>query len=289
MKIAVITDIHHGPLSHTKDPNWHGISAVRAFVDRAIAEKADLVLDLGDHISDTTHEADHRAMSEVADVLKAFPGKRVHVLGNHDVANLSVADNEEIFGQSMASAVTDCGDFRLIAWQPNVYITRGVGFSNAADHLDWLVEALTADERPAVIATHVPLSGHSQIGNYYFQRNAHYSSYPDHQIVREAVEATGKAALWLAGHVHWNTVTNVGNIQHVTIQSLSERFTTAPLTAGAYADIEIRDGQFTVDVFGNDPFHVRLPFRKSGDRPWMKPMLPFDQVDPVIQAEKLRA
>ncbi|MFN7024730.1 MAG: metallophosphoesterase family protein [Pseudorhizobium sp.] len=289
MKIAIITDIHHGPVSHTKDPNWDGLSAVRAFVDRAVAESADILLDLGDHISDTNRDADHQAMSEVAQIFKTFPGKRVHVLGNHDVANLSVADNEEILGQSMTSTVTDLGDFRLIAWQPDVYITRGVGFSNASDHLEWLVEALNADERPAIIATHVPLSGHSQIGNYYFERNAQYSTYPDHKIVREAVEATGKAALWLSGHVHWNTVTNVGNVQHVTIQSLSERFTTAPLTAAAYADLEIRDGQFTVDVHGNDPFHVRLPFRKSGDRPWMVPMLPFDEVDPIVQQERLRA
>jgi 3',5'-cyclic-AMP phosphodiesterase len=289
MKIAIITDIHHGPVSHTKDPNWNGLPAVQSFVDRAIAEKADLLLDLGDHISDTNREADHRAMSEVVEIFRQFPGKRVHVLGNHDVANLSVADNEEIFGQSMASAVHDLGAFRLIAWQPDVFITRGIGFAETGGHLDWLVEALNADERPAVIATHVPLSGHSQIGNYYFQRNPHYSSYPDHERVRAAVEATGKAALWLSGHVHWNTVTNVGNVQHVTIQSLSERFTTAPLTAGAHADIEIHDGQFTVDVLGNDPFHVRLPFRKSGDRPWMTPMLPFDEVDPRVQEERLRA
>ncbi|MCH4547457.1 metallophosphoesterase [Rhizobium changzhiense] len=289
MKIAIITDIHHGSLSHTKDPNWDGLPALREFIDRAISEKADLVLDLGDHISDTTHEADHRAMSEVAEIFKAFPGLRVHVLGNHDVANLSIADNEAIFGQSMASSIIDLGDFRLIAWQPSVAATLRVGFPNAADHLDWLIEALNADDRPAVIATHVPLSGHSQIGNYYFQRTPHHSTYPDHTVVREAVEATGKAALWLSGHVHWNTVTNVGNVQHVTIQSLSERFTTAPLTAAAHAILEIEDGQFTVDVYGNDPFHVRLPFRKSGDRPWMAPMPPLDRIDPVLEAERLRA
>lgn len=290
MKIAIITDIHHGPLSHTKDPDWQALPAVRAFAQRATDIGADLLLDLGDHISDTTREADRQAMAEVVEAFSAFPGPRVHVLGNHDVANLSLADNEEIFGCSMASAVTDCGDFRLIAWQPGVFITRGQGFPEAAGtHLDWLIDTLNADERPAVIATHVPLSGHSQIGNYYFQRSPQYSTYPDHQTVREAVEATGKAALWLSGHVHWNTLTNVGSLPHVTVQSLSERFTTAPLTAQAYADLEIRDGQFTIDVFGNDPFHARLPFRRSGDQPWMTPMPPLDEVFAQRTAERLRA
>jgi calcineurin-like phosphoesterase family protein len=287
MKIAIITDIHHGPQSHTKEAGWNGLPVLQQFIDKATAENVDLVLDLGDHISDTTHADDYRVASEVAEIFKTFPGKRVHVLGNHDVANLSVANNEAIFEQSMASSVTDLGDVRLIAWQPDVKISMGTGFNKASTHLDWLVEALNADERPAIIATHVPLSGHSQIGNYYFQRNAQYSTYPDHDIVRAAVEATGKAALWLSGHVHWNTVTNVGNVQHVTIQSLSERFTTMPLTAAAYADLEVTGNQFTIDVHGNDPFHVRLPFRKSGDCPWVTPMQPF--ADRVVEMERQRA
>ncbi|KAA3515352.1 MULTISPECIES: metallophosphoesterase family protein [Agrobacterium] len=287
MKIAIITDIHHGPQSHTKDAAWNGLPVLQQFIDRATADNVDLVLDLGDHISDTTHADDYRVASEVAEIFKTFPGKRVHVIGNHDVENLSIADNEAIFGQSMASSVTDLGDVRLIAWQPNVKITMGTGFNRASEHLDWLVEALNADERPAIIATHVPLSGHSQIGNYYFQRNAQYSTYPDHDVVRAAVEVTGKAALWLSGHVHWNTVTNVGNIQHVTIQSLSERFTTMPLTAAAYAALEITGDQFTIDVHGNDPFYARLPFRKSGDRPWVAPMQPFEER--VVEMERQRA
>ena len=289
MKIAIVTDIHHGPQSHTKANDWNGLPVLERFVAHAEETGADLLLDMGDHISDTNHDADVTAASEVAAVLRTFSGKRVHILGNHDVNNLSIAENEAIFGQSMASSVTDLGDIRLIAWQPGVKITMGVGFPSASDHLAWLVDALNADERPAIIATHVPLSGHSQIGNYYFQRNPQYSTYPDHTAVREAVEATGRAAMWLSGHVHWNTVTNVANVQHITVQSLSERFTTMPMTAAAYADLEIKNGQFTLDVHGNDPFHARLPFRASGERPWVKPMQPFSEVDLVIEAERQSA
>jgi len=276
MKIAIITDIHHGPQSHTKAADWDGRPVMERFVEHARRSGADLILDLGDHISDTTREADIAAASEVAAVLSAFDGPRCHVLGNHDVENLSIADNEAIFGQSVASRQVDLGETRLILWQPGVKITRGVGFPPAAAGLPWLVDTLLADERPAIIATHVPLSGHSQIGNYYFERSPHYSTYPDHAEVRRAVEGTGRAALWLSGHVHWNTVTNVRGIQHLTIQSVSERFTTAPETAAAYADVEISGGMLSFTVHGNDPFHARLPFRASGERPWMQPMQPID-------------
>ena len=228
MKIAIITDIHHGPQSHNKKPGWDGLPVLERFLDRAQAEKVDLVLDLGDHISDTDHENDYRVASEVAAVFAGYDGQRVHLMGNHDAANLSTADNEAIFGQSMQSRVVDLGETRLLVWQPGVQLSRETGFQPAAPGLGWLVDALMEDERPAIIATHVPLSGHSQIGNYYFQRSPLHSTYPDHALVREAVEATGRAALWLSGHVHWNTVTNVQGVQHVTVQSMSERFTTMP-------------------------------------------------------------
>ena len=286
MKIAIITDIHHGPESHTKEPGWDALAVTRDFIWHAGEQHADMVLDLGDRISDTTREMDRQVTAEVAEVFKSFHGPRYHVLGNHDVNNLSIEDSEEILGQSMQSQVVDLGDVRLILWQPGVKITMGTGFPHAASGLPSLVEALEADERPAIIATHVPLSGHSQVGNYYFEANPQYSTYPDHTAVRAAVEATGKVALWLSGHVHWNTVTNVRGIQHITVQSVSERFTTFPMGAAAFAMLEIADGSFTLDVHGNDPFHARLPFRKSGDRPWMQALGPFSEREAQRQLER---
>lgn len=285
MKIAIIADIHHGPQSHTKEAGWDALRVVRDFVWHAGEQNADLIIDLGDRISDTEREADRRVAAEVAEVFTTFGGPHYHVLGNHDVANMTVSDNEEISRQSMQSQVIDLGDARLLLWQPGVKIEMGVGFPHATADLSWLVEALNTDQRPAIIATHVPLSGHSQIGNYYFERNPQYATYPDHAEVREAVEATGHAAVWISGHVHWNTVTNVRGIQHLTVQSVSERFTTFPHGAGAFAMLTIADGMFTFDVHGNDPFHARLPFRKSGERPWMNPLRPFDEMREREHAE----
>ena len=284
MKIAIITDIHHGPLSHTKKEGWDALAVVDSFVAWATEQGADLLLDLGDHISDTSADADAEAMIAVASRLARFEGPRVHILGNHDVANLSVAVNEAIFGGSLASRVVDLGEFRLIVWQPDVRLVPPGFQPTGAEHLAWLVAALEQDERPAIIATHVPLSGHSQIGNYYFELNPGYSTYPDHDAVRAAVEATGRAAAWLSGHVHWNPITPIRGIQHITVQSLSERFTTMPEPASAWSMLEIADGQLSVTVHGQDPFHVRVPFQPSGARPWLKPNLPFRETEAAAAA-----
>lgn len=277
MKISIIADIHHGDRSLTcqdlRDPDWPVLSAVEGFVERAMSERPDVLLDLGDRIADSDHGGDYRHASALAAVFERFPGERMHLLGNHDVVNLSPTENEAIFATSCQSRAVDLGGARLIAWQPGVVFNYEDGsFAPASSHLDWLLQTLLDDDRPAIIATHVSLAGRAQTGNYYHHHAPSYSTYPDHVTIREAVERTGRVAIWLAGHSHWNTVTTIGNIQHITIQSLTERFTTYPETAGAYADLIVDGGQFSLEVFGNDPFHIRLPFRKSGDRPWVPPI-----------------
>lgn len=275
MKLTIITDIHHGPRSHTKASDWNALSVVEQAVEHARTSGSNLLLDLGDHISDADPSSDRRFMREVADVFAGYDGLRAHVLGNHDVNNLAIEESEDIFGRSMGHAVVDLGEARLIAWQPDVRLHRLAGFNATGEALDWLVEALLADERPAIIATHVPVSGHSQAGNYYFENRPHLSTYPDHARIRAAVEKTGRAALWLSGHVHWNTLTVTGGIGHMTVQSASERFTTFPRTAAAFSELEIADGTAKLTVFGNDAFHAAVPFAANGSRRWL-PVLRAD-------------
>ncbi|MBN9260073.1 MAG: metallophosphoesterase [Hyphomicrobium sp.] len=277
MKIAIIADIHNGTETRNcplKDPGFPVVEAVEQFVERAISGGADLLLELGDRINDVDHETDTARAKELAPAFKRFPRHRVHLLGNHDVINLTAADNEAIFDCSFASRVVDLGDVRLIAWQPNVAFDYEKGsFRPTAGHLTWLVQALLEDERPAIIATHVSLAGRAQTGNFYHHFHPTYSTYPDHEAVRNAVERTGRVAIWLSGHSHWNTWTNIAGIHHFTVQSLSERFTTYPRTAAAFADLTIEKGQFTLEVHGNDPLYLRLPFQKSSEQFWVSPIV----------------
>jgi Icc protein len=233
-----------------------------------------VLLDLGDRIDDFDHETDVALAKELAPAFKRFPREVVHILGNHDVVNLSKEENEEIYDCSFDSRVVDLGAFRLIAWQPDVHFDYPKGcFPPTSGHLGWLVQALLQDDRPAIIASHVSLAGRAQTGNFYHHFQPTYSTHPDHEAVRNAVEKTGRAAIWLAGHSHWNTWTNIANIHHFTIQSHTERYTTYPKTAASYAELVIEDGQFTLEVHGNDPYYTRLPFRKSSDQCWLPPVV----------------
>jgi len=268
MKLAIISDIHHAPPT----PGSEDIRpVVEAFVQAAIAWGADALLDLGDRSDDIDRQTDLQLATELASIFAGFEGPRLHLRGNHDVVNLTDDDHAALFGRRPGHTILDLGDCRLLVWEPSVTFSRSVGFPPAGGDLAWLIDALNADDRPAIIASHIPLSGGTMIGNYYFENNASFATYPDHAEIRRAVERTGKAALWLSGHVHWNSLTTMSNLRHVTIQSTSETFTTAPKSAQSWARLETSGSSMTLRVHGNDPLELTMPFLRSGDQAWPEP------------------
>lgn len=259
LRIATITDIHHGAPSHAKRGDA-AMALLAEFAEWANAETPDLVLDLGDRISDVDEATDLRLEAEVADAFKAIKAPVYHLNGNHDRDYLSTAQNEEILGQSLQNQLLDCGDWQIALWRADPRITRSeefYGFTLPESDLLWLSRTMQAAEKPTLVASHVPVSGHSQVGNYWFERNEDVSRYPESPRVRQALAQAGVPVVCIAGHVHWNTVTTVNGITHLTQQSLTESFTTQGEPAAAWGMLELSD---TVhwQVFGKDPFEARL-------------------------------
>ena len=66
MKIAIITDIHHGRQLNTKRGD-RAIDLLQGVVDGLRRDRHDIVLELGDRITDRDTETDLGLMREVAD------------------------------------------------------------------------------------------------------------------------------------------------------------------------------------------------------------------------------
>ena len=284
-RIAVVADIHHGKDSFTKK----GTAALPLMAEfrRFVAEaKPDLVLDLGDRISDENRETDLGLERDVAEAFRGIEAPVMHICGNHDRDHLSVADNEAILGQSLGHATVDLGDWRVVVWRADSRIRRPGGFVLTEADLLWLAGVLRRADRPLAIMSHVPVSGHSQAGNYYFERNPEASTYPQAERVRALLRATGVPVVWISGHVHWNTLTMVDGIPHVTLQSLTETFTTHPDPAGSFALLELSD-RILWRAHGRDSFAFDLAAAEAARR-WIVPLPPFDQ-HPEIRLKRMEA
>jgi hypothetical protein len=267
-RIAVIGDVHHGPPIATKRSE-RAVSLLEGAVRAIEAEKPDLVLDMGDRINDMDPQTDRRLLREVADVFRGLSAPRIHLLGNHDMCFMDRAANEEALETGVANHVRDLGSWRLVVFQPTVEIRRPGGFApiDQAD-LDWLAATLSASDQPAMIVSHVPVSGHPMTSNYYFDGRHEFSTYPNRDAVLKLLDETVAPVAWLSGHVHWNTFIRIAGVPHITMQSLSESFTTGGEAAGTWGTLTLSGDGIELSLRGNDPFELKLPVPRRGPKRW---------------------
>lgn len=281
LRLCLVADIHHGEDSFTKK----GVAALpllAEFARFANEAKPDAIIDLGDRISDVDAETDMRLEREVAEGFKAIEAPVFHICGNHDRDHLSVADNAEILGQDISNQVVDLGDWSLVLWRADSKIHRPGGFVLPESDLLWLAGVVRTATKPIALFSHVPVSGHSQDGNYYFERNPDSSTYPGGAERARAILAAARVPVTcFSGHVHWNTLTMRNGQPHFTLQSLTESFTTHPEPAGSFAMLELNDH---VDwrVFGKDTFAARLNAAETA-RHWVTPLPPFHEHPEIRQ------
>ena len=274
VRIAVVADIHHGADHFTKK-GTAALGLVAGFAAFVAEQRPDLAIELGDRKSDVSREADLVLERQVAGALKAVPGPLHHLCGNHDREFLSVAENEEVLGQALGHETIDVGGWRIALWRADSRIRRPGGFLLTEQDLLWLAGVIRAADRPLAIVSHVPVSGHAQTGNYYLDRNPAASTYPGAERARAVLRAATVPVVWVSGHVHWNTLTLVDGIPHLTLQSLTETFTTFPEPAAAWAMLELgEDIRWT--VHGRDPFTATLPAAATARR-WITLLPPFHQ------------
>ncbi len=275
VRIAVVADIHHGKPSATKRGDT-ALELMAEFARFANDAAPDFVVDLGDRISDMDRDTDLQLEREVAEAFKAVNAPVHHINGNHDRDHLDVSDNEEILGQSLANATFDAGDWRIALWCADSKIHRTPEHSGFILHeadLLWLSRVAQNTDKPLLVLSHVPVSGHGQIGNYYFERNPSASTYPMAERARAALAQSRQPVVCLSGHVHWNTITTVDGITHLTQQSLTESFTTRGEPAGAFGLLELGE-TVSWQVQGLDS--IAHSFKPHADR-WTPPLPDFNQ------------
>jgi hypothetical protein len=274
IRLAVVGDIHHGPPTRTKRGD-RALPLLDGFLAAVRRDKPDLVVDLGDRISDVDPQTDRRLMREVGEAFSGLGVPRVHLLGNHDMHFIDRAANEEALGGSLAHEVREIGPWRIVVFQPTVAIDRETGFNPIAEaDLAWLADKLALSASPTLVLSHGPVSGHLMTGNYYFEGRHAFSTYPNADAVRAILDRTPAPLAWLSGHVHWNSLMQVDGIPHMTVQSLTESFTSGGEAAGAFSSLTLSADGIELAVAGADPFQLRLALPRPGPGRW--PRRPAD-------------
>jgi len=82
LKIAVVSDIHHGPDRYSKKGDV-ALDLLKSFIRQVNSLEAGLVVDLGDRISNTDIETDRHHLAEVASAFKSLTKECHHLTGNY--------------------------------------------------------------------------------------------------------------------------------------------------------------------------------------------------------------
>lgn len=273
LSLGMVTDAHHGAQHGTKVGSA-ALPLLREFEHWANRHPLDMVVELGDRINSVDADVDEKLTRAIAPAFAGIKAPRAHLLGNHDIHDLSRTRAEVAMQVPFASWSRDLKAHHLVFWNADACVKGKQQFMFEAEELRWLEADLASTELPSILFTHLPLDEGSMIGNYYFESAlAGYAHYANAAQAREVIERSGKVILCLAGHTHWNARNTIDGIHYVTIHSLTESFTTWPHPTGAFASVRVGE-QIEIEVYGRDPAYYRLPIRLPGVH-WANLSRPF--------------
>ena len=262
VRIAAIADIHHGRDDETKLGS-KALSLLDEVLGEIVATEPDLLVDLGDRITDAGVDEDKQLTRDVAKRFRDTGLQRAHLQGNHDVEFLEESFLGDVLDAPVSHQRIQIRGWNLIFWQADPHYRRG-NLRIPDEDLRWLSEELRSCAYPTVIFTHVPLDRGAMDGNYYFEtapdgRAFHRNA----EAARDLITESESVVLVVSGHTHWNRLNTVDGVHFITVQSLTETFTTFPEPAGAWAEIRLGD-VVCVEVHGRDPVRLDLPLRGQG-------------------------
>lgn len=216
LKLAVITDLHHGLAPDA-------MVRLRTFVEAVQKRKGiDLVIQMGDFCYSTPES------KECVDLFNTLPQPKIHVLGNHDMDKVDKDAAMKFWGMKKRYESRVVGGYRFVVLDLNhfkkegklVPYANGNYFTDNATHnwadpeqLDWLAKELRSSTEPVVLLSHQPL-GFKPARKTFDSKGSHigyedFGPLPPEQaevlkVVTDAAQVNpqGSVIVSLFGHLH---------------------------------------------------------------------------------------
>ena len=230
-----------------------------AFIDALAGTGAQTLLLGGDYTS-TAHEAEFRMARAYADQLAARGFRLIAIPGNHDVYTFESVRTRRFTRHFAPYAMEDALPCRLalpggtpLVLAPTVCANVVSSAGRIADaevaHVRDLVE--TAPEGPVLVMGHYPV-----LHETYAYRSTRSRQLRNAEALREALGATGRSVLYLAGHVH--RFSYVRDPRHATLTHV----TSNAFFLRRHGDVV--DGAFSEIHAGFEGFRVYSHTRERG-------------------------
>lgn len=235
LRIGVVADIHAHDIDSPLEGKYMSNTARRlvAFTDAMNAWPADVIVELGDFVNGWVvlgaDPGDPGRIPEIltwADsLLAAFHGPRLHVIGNHDVYNLTKDQYRTRLGLESTYYSLDIGAYHLVVLDvqftvdgrdlANTY--TGVAGAVAKEELLWLEQDLASTSLPTVICVHQMLDATVAEWGQPLIANA--------VEVRRILSESGVVIAVFQGHDHANNHSLLDGIHYITFEAMVDQGT----------------------------------------------------------------
>lgn len=204
LRFGVIADVH-------QDLQPNAAVRLQAFLDEAVRQRVDFIVELGD----LSHS---KGLGKILDVWNGYPGKRYHVIGNHDIDRMARPDLLKAMGMESGYYSFDAGPYHFIVLDSNYHVKDGKIDASRRDcmvdpaQLEWLKRDLAATGKPSIVFSHAgfdtPWGRHSCTNDDEVRR-----------ILQDAGE--GRVIACFAGHEHIDLHAQIEGIHYFQINSAS--------------------------------------------------------------------
>jgi Icc protein len=257
MKIGLISDLHIGPDRSTQGIplklSEYSLPFIDEFVDH-ISKNPNyaFAIHLGDLIEDAGRDMDLQNFQTGVAAFAKSPVPMHHVIGNHDVINLSQDEICSFIEKDSLFYSFDLGEFHFIILHSDTHTPVRYPASIPQNQVDWLREDLAKNNKPTVVFTHFSLADQDLTGNPWFYRQPENCFLENRFEIRRIFSTSGNVIAVLNGHLHWNHIDHHDGIPYITVQSAVEKLKGGKIS-NSWGIIQLFDGKFTLEIKGNDP------------------------------------
>lgn len=218
LTFGIISDVHEGLQKDAAE-------RLNVFIDQAIKEKPDFIIQLGD----MTHGS---GIEKMLKIWNRFPGNKYHVLGNHEIDHAKkdvVVKKQKMRGNYYSF---DSGEYHFVVLDAS-FFKQGDKFYDkrpakkeglpilkemvSDEELEWLRKDLAKTKKPSILFSHEAFDDNWQAPSS--------PSTPDvRKIIREANQAQPgkqKVIACICGHHHIDNHQVIEDVHYIQINSAS--------------------------------------------------------------------
>lgn len=254
LKVITLADMHIGSnlLTSFRRQGFETLNKFVEIINRNF--KPDCVIELGDRVLSLNLEEDKSNSIKLLNILENIHAPVFYLLGNHDIEEMSVKENEEIYNCSFANRIEYINNFRLLLLNTQDPVVEKIGGSISEEQIKWIRSKLIIKNTPTIVFSHQAIDDQEIISNINFSKIPKLAFVRNKNTLRDIFNSSQNVLAVINGHLHWSNVWIKFNVPYISMPSFIETWGENKKVTGAFSEIVIRTDGIDISFYIINPF-----------------------------------